>query len=396
MVSLSPKPWMPEVAVSNRWTRVAFGDVVKLSGERSIDPEKDGFERYVGLDHLDPGDLKIRRWGEISDGTTFTSVFRPGHVLFGKRRAYQRKVAVASFGGVCSSDLYVLEAKDSRLLSELLPYICQSEGFFEHAIGTSAGSLSPRTNWDSLATYEFALPPLDEQRRISTALNAVRSTLETLHQVATQAALARESYASCMWSDSSRETPTHRLLEVCNKVQDGTHFSPRTTTGEYRYVTSKNIRDGYLDLRDTGSISKDEHEGIYKRADVRFGDVLLTKDGANAGNVAMNSVEEPFSLLSSVAFIRPNPRMLLSQYLFEYLRSLFGRAKVLSHVSGSAITRLTLIQIRNIEVPTPSLAEQTTACEHFVAFERGIALTRSRINSLSELRLTIAAEINRK
>ena len=110
----------------------------------------------------------------------------------------------------------------------------------------------------------------------------------------------------------------------------------------------------------------------------------------------MNSVEEPFSLLSSVAFIRPNPRMLLSQYLFEYLRSLFGRAKVLSHVSGSAITRLTLIQIRNIEVPTPSLAEQTTACEHFVAFERGIALTRSRINSLSELRLTIAAEINRK
>ena len=71
-------------------TRVAFGDVVQLSKERSTDPASDGFDRYVGLDHLDPGDLKVRRWGDTADGTTFTSVFRPGQVLFGKRRAYQR------------------------------------------------------------------------------------------------------------------------------------------------------------------------------------------------------------------------------------------------------------------------------------------------------------------
>jgi len=73
-------------ARSKDWTRVYFGDVVKLSGERSNDPEDDGFERFVGLDHIDPGDLKIRRWGDVADGTTFTSVFRPGQVLFGKRR----------------------------------------------------------------------------------------------------------------------------------------------------------------------------------------------------------------------------------------------------------------------------------------------------------------------
>ena len=143
------------------WRRVKFGDVVRLSKARSQDPLADGIERYVGLEHLEPGDLRIRRWGNVADGVTFTSVFQPGQVLFGKRRAYQRKVAVADFSGVCSGDIYVLETKDAQvLLPELLPFICQTDAFFEHAVGTSAGSLSPRTNWTSLADIEFALPAL--------------------------------------------------------------------------------------------------------------------------------------------------------------------------------------------------------------------------------------------
>lgn len=149
------------------WTKVAFGDVVRLVKERSSDPEADGFKRYVGLEHLDPGELKIYRWGDVADGTTFTSVFRAGQVLFGKRRAYQRKLALADFDGVCSGDIYVFEPKNSQLMPELLPFICQTDNFFEHAIGTSAGSLSPRTNWKSLAEYEFALPPMEEQRQIA-------------------------------------------------------------------------------------------------------------------------------------------------------------------------------------------------------------------------------------
>ncbi|NBX35801.1 MAG: restriction endonuclease subunit S [Planctomycetes bacterium] len=154
------------------WTKVAFGDVVQLARERSSDPEADGHERFIGLEHIDPGDLRVRRWGNIADGVTFTNVFKPGQVLFGKRRAYQRKVAVADFGGVCSSDIYVLEPKGEDLLPELLPFICQTDAFFEHAVGTSAGSLSPRTNWDSLATFEFALPPIEEQRRSMAVLDA--------------------------------------------------------------------------------------------------------------------------------------------------------------------------------------------------------------------------------
>lgn len=141
------------------WKRVKFGQVVRLNRDRSKDAAADGLDRYVGLEHIEPGDLRVRSWGDVADGTTFTSRFRPGQVLFGKRRAYQRKIAVVDFNGVCSGDIYVFEPKDPKvLLPELLPFICQTDPFFEHAVGTSAGSLSPRTNWKSLADYEFALP----------------------------------------------------------------------------------------------------------------------------------------------------------------------------------------------------------------------------------------------
>ncbi len=153
---------MAEKSLKSGWRKVKFGDVVRLSKARCADPLAEGYERFVGLEHLEPGDLRIRSWGNVADGVTFTSVFKPGQVLFGKRRAYQRKVAVADFTGVCSGDIYVLESQDaSALLPGLLPFICQTDAFFEHAVGTSAGSLSPRTNWKSLADFEFALPPME-------------------------------------------------------------------------------------------------------------------------------------------------------------------------------------------------------------------------------------------
>jgi type I restriction enzyme S subunit len=145
---------------------VKFADIIHLNTDRVTDPASAGIDRYI-----EPENLHIRSWGLVADGTTFTSTFKRGQVLFGKRRAYQRKVAVADFDGVCSSDIYVFESKDPNvLLPELVPFICQSEGFYDYAVKTSAGSLSPWTNWSHLANYEFPLPPVNEQRRIADLL----------------------------------------------------------------------------------------------------------------------------------------------------------------------------------------------------------------------------------
>jgi restriction endonuclease S subunit len=176
------------------WTRVAFGDVVSNGREASKDPESDGLARIVGLDHLEPGSLRLYAWDELDelpDGTSFSRVFRAGQVLFGKRRAYQRKVAVPDFDGVCSGDLLVFASRDeSKLLPEFLPCIVQSESFFEHALSTSAGSLSPRTSWKGLSEFEFDLPPLDEQRRIVELLAAAEDAVRASEELPRALAIA--------------------------------------------------------------------------------------------------------------------------------------------------------------------------------------------------------------
>ncbi len=174
------------------WRTVRFGDVVRNVNEAVRDPLTCDLERFVGLEHIDPESLRIKRWGLIADGTSFTRKFTAGQVLFGKRRAYQRKVAVADFDGLCSSDILVFEPADDQLLPELLPFIVQTEGFFQYALGTSAGSLSPRTRWRDLAAYAFPLLPLDEQRRIAEILWAAEEAIESFSAVSEQVASLSE------------------------------------------------------------------------------------------------------------------------------------------------------------------------------------------------------------
>ena len=108
------------------WPLVSFGDVVRNVRETEYDPLAAGLERYVGLEHIEPENLHIKEWGLVAEGTSFTRRFRKGQVLFGKRRAYQRKVAVAEFDGVCSGDILIFESKDDYeamyLLAKKLGY----------------------------------------------------------------------------------------------------------------------------------------------------------------------------------------------------------------------------------------------------------------------------------
>lgn len=179
------------------------------------------------------------------------------------------------------------------------------------------------------------------------------------------------------------ELPTdwqvQRLGRLAAKIQDGTHFSPKSTTGPYRYITSKNIRFGKLDLSDCGWISESEHLGIYARCDVRPGDVLLTKDGANTGNAALNSLTTPFSLLSSVAFIRTDEVSSHSPFVLEYLLSPQGQQRIKDLMAGNAITRLTLAKIKEFCIPVPPIPQQRKIAKILTTVDNLIEKTEALI-----------------
>lgn len=187
------------------WKRVVFGDVVRNTNVSVRNQEAPGIDRLIAMEHLDPGELKIERWGSLADGTTFTRRVKPGQTLFGKRRAYQRKVAYAEFDAICSGDILTFETVESQLLSEFLPFLVQSNEFFDHALGTSAGSLSPRTNWRDLSTFEFDLPSLDEQKRIADLLWAVERHQRDVANEITSLALAQSRWLETILSEGKTE-----------------------------------------------------------------------------------------------------------------------------------------------------------------------------------------------
>jgi type I restriction enzyme S subunit len=187
----------------SRYSLVKFGNVVRNANLTEKDPLGAGIERIVGLEHLDSENLHIRRWNSIEDSTSFIRKFVPGQTLFGKRRAYQRKVAYAEFEGICSGDILTFESKNSKvLLPELLPFICQSDTFFDYALGTSAGSLSPRTSWTALKDFEFSLPPIDEQERIAEILWAADEAREKWDFAISELLECKKVYAAKSLSSS--------------------------------------------------------------------------------------------------------------------------------------------------------------------------------------------------
>lgn len=148
--------------------------------------------------------------------------------------------------------------------------------------------------------------------------------------------------------------------DVCTKIQDGTHFSPKNQgrSGDRLYVTAKNVRPHGLDLSDVTFIDEHQHQEIYARCDPRYGDVLLVKDGVNTGDAAINTLHEEFSLLSSVCFLRPMEGMLDSKFLRYFLLSPFGYRSLTGQMSGTAIKRIVLHRIRDLPIPLAPLPEQ--------------------------------------
>jgi type I restriction enzyme S subunit len=357
------------------WTRLAFGDVVQLVRARSSDPEGDGFARYVGLEHLDPGDLRIRRWGNVSDGTTFTNVFRAGQILFGKRRAYQRKVALADFDGVCSGDIYVFEPKGDESLPELLPFICQTDRFFEHAIGTSAGSLSPRTNWDSLAAFEFQLPPLDEQRRILSVLLRATDLRAASDLVTDRLSALSSSAAAQRFAELWKRYPSQRIGAA---VLDSA-YGPRFPATDYTPAGNAwTIRT--TDFAPRGAIRFETVPGarlddsVVRQHRLVDGDFLLSRSGEYAGLVRLfNGEDAPDKAFVPAAFLirfRLNRSVLSPQFLLEYCESPDGARRLQQLATGSAQPNISGTAFMDLKIPLPPLDIQEEVAGMLAWFRR--------------------------
>ena len=346
-------------------SKVKLGDVA-IEHKETCGGSKDGYP-IVGLEHLTPEEVTLTAWDEDSDNT-FTKVFRKGNVLFGRRRAYLRKAAVAPFDGICSGDITVIEAIPDRILPELLPFIIQNDGLFSFAVGKSAGSLSPRVKWEHLKNYEFELPSMDRQCELAELLWAMDTTKKSYQKlIAATDELVKSQFME-QFGDATtnpKGLPTALIRDVAECYAGAT---PSTKVAAYwddatiPWMSSGEVHNGRVSATEK-KISQAGYDSCStKMVPANSVVIALAGQGKTRGTVAITEIE--LCTNQSLCCIIPNSSV-MSDYLYYHLKLRYEEMRNLAGIAeGRGGLNLKLIQ--GIRILVPSKADQ----EEFIAFAR--------------------------
>jgi type I restriction enzyme S subunit len=382
------------------WTKVSFGDVAFEPKEISKDIYNDGIEHVVGLEHIDSENIHLSRSGILEETTTFSKKFKKGDVLFGRRRAYLKKAALASFSGICSGDITVFRAK-KNLLPELLPFIVNNERFFDYAVKHSAGGLSPRVKFKDLANYEFLLPPIDQQVQLAELLWAMDEVIQRVNESFLKYATFYRIYLNdsvdCSNSKYSKDW-TEYIFGKLGETYGGLNGKSKEDFGlgspfiTYMNVFSKSKID--KKIVDFVKIVPGE-----KQNEVKYGDILLTGSSETPEEVGMSSVvldELSGYYLNSFCFgfRLYNFDILLPEYARFMMRGKEVREFMNIHAQGSTRFNLSKSIVKEkLKVILPSIEEQRLIISKLEVMEAQIDMFKSKITNSKALQKSLINQI---
>lgn len=271
----------------------------------------------VGLEHIIPNEMLLRDY-DVDTENTFSKSFKKGQILFGRRRAYQQKAAVATFDGICSGDITVIEAIPDVVHPDLLPFLIQNEKFFEHAIQGSAGSLSPRVKWEHLASFEVELPCIEEQQRLSEKLwtaYRLKENYKKLIEVTDE--MVKSQFIEMFGTMSNAKYDVLPMVSICERSGQ---YGSNTSACDYIIGTPRYIR--ITDINDDGSLNDDvkSAESIDDKYLLRKGDLVFARTGATVGKTYLHHSGKAIYAGYLIKY-HPIEECICPEYLFAYTHS---------------------------------------------------------------------------
>lgn len=259
-----------------------FDEIAINSKEKKKPTEEDKYT-YIGLEHLDSGSLTVSRWGSEIAPTGDKLVMHKGDVLFGKRRAYQKKVAIAPFDGIFSAHGMVLRPREEVITKDFFPLFISSDYFLDEAIKISVGSLSPTINWSDLKELTFTIPTLEEQKKLAPVIwaaidtkNAYKKLLLGIDELVKSQFI--EMFGDTISDNQMYETVT--LDKVFDKPQGGEWGEDDTDGNGIPVLRTTNFTDeGVINYKDVTTRIIDPKK-IEKKS-IRNGDILIEKSGGS-------------------------------------------------------------------------------------------------------------------
>jgi type I restriction enzyme S subunit len=380
----------------SKWKLVKFGDVVVEPKETCKDIYTEGIVHVVGLEHIDTGDIHLRKSATTEETTTFSKKFRKGDVLFGRRRAYLKKAALAYFDGICSGDITVFRAKD-QLAPDLLPFIVNNDKFFDYAVKHSAGGLSPRVKFKDLANYEFLLPPKAEQARLAELLWAMDEVIEKEKVLYLKFTQYKNSLVDEFLTGKRRSAGFTKTLHKFSLVEIA-NFRRGSFPQPYGLPQWYDEENGYpfvqvydinynLKLKSNTKV-KISKEAIGFSVFVPKGTLIISIQGS-IGRVAITQYDAYVdrTILIFTKYLKET-----NVIFFSYvLQKLFYEKE--KSARGAVIKTITKEELSKFIIPFPDIKEQEKIANEFEELERRNIVINNKISASQSLQKSLINQI---
>jgi restriction endonuclease S subunit len=357
---------------------------------KRVMPDEADVERYVGLEHLDPDSLRIRRWGDPSEVESTKLRFEPGDIIFGKRRVYQRKVAVADTDGICSAHAMVLRAKPDTVLPEFLPFFMQSDLFMERALSISVGSLSPTINWKALAKEEFLLPPIQEQARLVETLAAHRAAFESLQELEDRLAGVQNAYVEDLLKLRFKNASVLKVKQLLTEgPRNGKSPSAAEGKGGFQSVSLSAVSNGQFDPEGCIKFVEIEHDDA-KPFLVKAGDVFAVRGNGNRnlmGKVGISTKSYNDLIYPDLLIrLRFDETVILKEFAVAQWNHPSVHARLAARAkSSNGIWKVNGQDIRAHSLVVPSIDEQKEIVSVLQQYRSNISSVKQRQQKLRDL-----------
>lgn len=335
-------------------TKYRFEDIAYNSTEKKKPVEEDKYT-YIGLEHLDPQCLEVTRYGSEVAPIGEKLVMKKGDVLFGKRRAYQKKVAIAPFDGIFSAHGMVLRPKEKVIDPKFFPMFIASDYFLDSAIKISVGSLSPTINWSALKELEFELPDLNKQRELAELLWAAEETKQAYKKLIEKNNLKIQTdfIKDIYLNKNIKKDELGKFVEFIR----GVSYKPNDLFEKLNFdintilFRANNIVNGSIDMTDVQYVSKIK---VSTMQYIRSGDILMCASNGSINHLGKTALclkgSENTTFGAFCQVVRSKGKI-LPELLQLYFESPIFRNIVENSACGININNLKIENLSNILVP---------------------------------------------
>lgn len=359
--------------VPENWCWVRLNLLIQSSKEK-LDEFSDVNLKYVGLEHMQK-DTGIVAYGSALEVKSLKNVFHSRQILYGKLRPYLNKHDIATFNGVCSTDILVFDTT-SLSIPEYINFFFDQNTFIEYVVSNSKGINLPRVSESVILNSKCPLPPLPEQQRIVDRIENLFAKLDEAKQKAQdaldsfetrKAAILHKAFTGELTAQWRKEHGVgmeswaeKTLQDVCSmKITDGTHKTPTYCDRDegIPFISAKDVTTEKICWDNIKYITPALHKELYTRLAPQIGDVLLAKNGTT-GVAAIVDTNKIFDLYVTLAVLRPNTQIIIPRYLLNIVNSPICKNQFDDHLTGIGVPNLHLRDIKAVLIQVPSIEEQ--------------------------------------